>query len=219
MVMIKDEIMKYEEMVYLLKTAKTAEEIDRFREEIAALIPQVRVMFDYDQKNHAHPYDLWMHCLHTVVNLDRNMDDDMLYLAAMLHDIGKTKCQVAGTKPGDTNMHYYGHPEKSAEIVQDEILNELYQHDANLFFEDQKRLVYYVRYHDEHVSLRMEYLRPHLNMVSLDVFKKLMLLQVADAKAHILIPIIEERIEKCEKLSGEYSDYLQEQILQEGKLI
>ena len=208
-----ERIMSYEDLIKLLKTAESAEEIDRHREEIAELIPQVRAMFDFDQKNHAHQYDLWMHCIHTVMNLDRNMDDDMLYLAALLHDIGKPDCQVAGSRPDDENMHYYGHPERSAEIVQDEILNTLYEHGANLLFEDQKRLVYYVRYHDEHVSLRMKHLRRHLEMVSLEEYKKLMLLQVADARAHVMIPVIEQRIEICQKLSGGYADYLQEQIL------
>ncbi len=205
--------MNYEELIKLLKSADSAEKIDIHREEIAEIIPQVRVMFDYDQKNYAHQYDLWMHCLHTVINLDRNMADDMLYLAALLHDIGKPDCQVAGKREGDTNMHYYGHPERSAEIVQDEILNTLYEHGANLLFEDQKLLVYYVRFHDEQVSLRMKHIRRHLKMVRLEDFKKLMLLQVADAKAHVMIPIIEKRVEICEKLSGPYADYLQEQIL------
>ena len=46
-------------------------------------------MFDYDQMNKAHQYDLWMHCIHTVLEIPKNIDDDMLYLSALLHDIGK----------------------------------------------------------------------------------------------------------------------------------
>ena len=179
--------MSYDELIKLLKTAKSAEEIDKYREEIAELIPQVRRMFDYDQKNHTHQFDLWMHCLHTVIGLERGMDDDMLYLSALLHDIGKPDCQVRGSRPNDENMHYYGHPKRSAEIVQDEILYTLYEKGVDLLFEDQMRLVYFVRHHDEHVSLRMKHIRGHLKRVSLDDFKKLMLLQVADAKAHVML--------------------------------
>lgn len=29
-------------------------------------------------------------------------------------------------------------------------------------------------------------------------------LQIADAKAHVLIPIVEKRIEICEQLAGQY---------------
>ena len=79
-------------------------------------------MFEFDQKNHAHQYELWMHCLHTVIGLPKNCGDDMLYLAAMLHDVGKPDCQVAGKNVDDTNMHYYGHPERSFEIVQEEVI-------------------------------------------------------------------------------------------------
>ena len=44
-----------------------------------------------------------------------------------------------------------------------------------------------------------------------------MLLQVADAKAHILIPIIEQRIEICSHLAGEYGKELYQKLLDEGK--
>ena len=79
--------MKLSELLNVLKTAETAEEMDVRREEIAALIPAVRTMFGYDQKNSAHQYDLWMHSLHVVCNLPRRMENDMVYLAALLHDI------------------------------------------------------------------------------------------------------------------------------------
>ena len=81
--------MKLSELLNVLKTAETAEEMDMRREEIAALIPAVRTMFGYDQKNSAHQYDLWMHSLHVVCNLPQRMENDMVYLAALLHDIGK----------------------------------------------------------------------------------------------------------------------------------
>ena len=40
--------MKLSELLNVLKTAETAEEMDVRREEIAALIPAVRTMFGYD---------------------------------------------------------------------------------------------------------------------------------------------------------------------------
>ena len=107
--------MKLSELLNVLKTAETAEEMDMRREEIAALIPAVRTMFGYDQKNSAHQYDLWMHSLHVVCNLPQRMENDMVYLAALLHDIGKPEAQCRGKREGDPDMHYYGHPEKSME--------------------------------------------------------------------------------------------------------
>lgn len=50
--------MKWNELIKLLKTAKNAEDIDKYREEIIELIPTLKIMVGFDQKNHAHQYDL-----------------------------------------------------------------------------------------------------------------------------------------------------------------
>ena len=196
--------MEYLELIYLLKTATLVEEIDERREDIALLIPKVRIMFNFNQQNHAHLYDLWYHSLYTVLNLPRNLDDDMLYLAALLHDIGKPEAQC--TKDGDINKHYYGHAEISERIVAEEIA---YNLGVSLCFDDIRRLLYYVRHHDDRVSLRLKHTRRHLELTTLENFRKLMLLEIADAKAHILLPIIQERIDICQKLYDEvaYNNY------------
>lgn len=202
------------DILLLLKTAETDSEIDEQREAIAGVIPAIREMFGYDQKNAAHQYDLWLHSVNTVLNLPRNLDDEMLYLAALLHDIGKPDCQCRGTKPEDTNMHYYGHPEKSMEIVRDAVIPELDRQGYNIGVEDMKRLLYYVKYHDDHVSLRLKHLKRHLLMVSFEEFQNLMLLQVADAKAHVQIPIVAERVMICGALAGEDGVKLYRKILE-----
>ena len=205
-------MMKLSELLELLKTANSVEEIDEHREAMALLIPKVRIMFDYDQQNHAHQYDLWNHCLHTVMNLPRNLEDGVLYLAALLHDIGKPDSQCKGTRENDTNMHYYGHQKKSMEIVRDEVIPYLLEMGEQLLFSDIKRLIYYVEYHDDRVSVKLKHVRRHINMVEFEDFQKLMLLQVADAKAHIMLPIIEERISICTALAGEEGTQLLELI-------
>lgn len=199
--------MKLSELIYLLKTAQTVEDIDRYRDEIATLIPQIKIMFGYDQHNHAHQYDLWTHTLHTVINLPRDVDDDMMYFAALLHDIGKPDCRCDGKRPDDTSWHYYGHPERGHEIVRDEILSYIELSD------DEKRiLLYYVLHHDDHISLRIKHLKRHLKEISLEEFKHLMLIEVADAKAHIMEPIIQQRVDICSQWSGEYADEMYEKI-------
>lgn len=40
-----------------------------------------------------------------------------------------------------------------------------------------------------------------MKIASFEEFQKLMLLQVADAKAHIILPIIQERIDICSDLA------------------
>lgn len=196
----------------VLKTAQSVEQINDAKEEIAQLLPSVRVMFDYDQQNAYHQYDLWAHCVHTVLNLPRNLDDDMLYWAALLHDIGKPACQCDGKREDDTNKHYYGHPQKSMEIVRDEVWPALQRQDKQLSEDDKHRLLYYVEHHDDRVSVRPKHLRKHLKIASFEEFQMLMLLQISDAKAHVLLPIVEERIHICEQWAGEYGRVVYQQL-------
>ena len=45
-----------------------------------------------------------------------------------------------------------------------------------------------------------------------------MKLQISDARAHVMIPIVQQRIEICEQLAGEYAEHLYNEIM-EGKNI
>ena len=67
---------------------------------------------------------------------------------------------------------------------------------------DAKRLLYYVEYHDDRVSRKLKHVNRHMKIASFEEFQKLMLLQVADAQAHIILPIIQERIDVCSDLAG-----------------
>lgn len=205
--------MNLADLITILRESDSAADIDRHRPDIIQLIPKVKIMLDFNQQNYAHQYDLWEHCLQTVAGLSKDIDDDMVFLAAMLHDIGKPDCQTYDTRDGKVNMHYYGHPQRSMEIVKDTIIPELLSKGESLRDDEQRRLIYYVEYHDDRVSLRMKHLRRHLNMgVSLQEFQNLMRLQVADAKAHVLIPVVQQRIEICGKLAGEYGEELYRKI-------
>ena len=205
--------MNLADLITILRESDSAADIDRHRPDIVQLIPKVKIMLDFNQQNYAHQYDLWEHCLQTVAGLSKDIDDDMVFLAAMLHDIGKPDCQTYDTRDGKVNMHYYGHPQRSMEIVKDAIIPELLSKGESLRDDEQRRLIYYVEYHDDRVSLRMKHLRRHLNMgVSLQEFQNMMRLQVADAKAHVLIPVVQQRIEICGKLAGEYGEELYRKI-------
>lgn len=208
--------MDFKELLVLLKTSTKAEEIDKKREEIAEWIPVIRTMFDYDQNSKYHQYDLWMHAVHTVLELPRGLDDDMLYLAALLHDIGKPDCRCKGRREDDTDSHYYGHPEVSERIVSEQVVPYITEERGyHIPFEDINRLLYYVEYHDDHVSLRPKHLRRHLQMVPMETFKKLMLLEVADAKAHVIFPIIQERIDICSTWHTDYAEEMQRKLQEE----
>ena len=217
--------MNYRELIGLLRSAETVEEIDEKREEIAQFIPKVRIMFDFDQQHETHQYDLWFHTLHVVTGLPRMIPDDSLYLAALLHDIGKPDCQVRGKRPDDPNMHYFGHPHRSMQIVRDEILPDLEKKGVQLSAEERANLLFYVEYHDEMVSVSHRAIKRLLRkreeiliggptadgwMKTADyekltqIHRRLMFLQVADAKAHVTeLPKVMARVEVCEELAGE----------------
>ncbi len=204
---------QYAGLMEKMKTAHTVEELNDCKPSFLAIMPELEIMVDYDQQNYAHQYDLWNHCLHTVINLPRCMQDDMLYLAALLHDIGKPDCQCRGTREDDKNMHYYGHPRRSMEIVHNDVISRLEQIGIKLSEDEKKRLLYYVEFHDDRVSLRLNHMRRHLNMgVSFKEFQNLMVLQVADARAHVMIPIVEKRIEICSKLAGKEGEEIYQRI-------
>lgn len=206
--------MQFEELIQLMKRAEDAQEIDRHREEIARWLPKIRTMFEYDQKNSAHQFDLWMHSVHTLVGLPGNLEDNMLYLAALLHDIGKPDCKVSGKRPDDKDMHYYGHPVRSREIVETEVIPFLLEKGVPLSKDDCHRLIYYVAHHDDTMHLTVECVKEHLNVpVTFQTLQNLMYLEVADALAHVQIPVVVKRVKVCSAMAGEEGRKLYEQIM------
>ena len=102
---------------------------------------------------------------------------------------------------------------RSMEIVRDKVLPYLVDMGIGVSEDEKRRFIYYVEYHDDRVSLRIKHLRRHLNIpVSLQEFQNLMTLQIADAKAHVQIPVIKQRIEICEQLAGKYGVELYQRI-------
>ena len=211
-------MMDYREFCKILKTANTLEDIKQYESEIVSLIPEYKLMINYDQNNHYHQYTLDDHSIHTVLNLPRNLEDDMLYLAALIHDIGKPSSRCKGKKEGDTESHYYNHPQISYEITRDRILPYMLNNGALFSEAEQNRLLYYVLHHDDHMSLRIKHLKEHLKLVDFETFQKLMLLEVADARAHVLLPAIVSRIDICSQWSGQYGVQKYHELLEEKRV-
>ena len=90
---------------------KAAEYIDRYRDVIAVFMPEISIMFDYDQNSRYHCYDLWQHSLLTLKGVRPSVTSRW---AALLHDIGKPAVKTTGK---DGHYHYVGHPVKSEEIA------------------------------------------------------------------------------------------------------
>lgn len=60
--------------------------LDAYRETIAVIIPEITVMFNFNQNNIHHSYDLWQHTLTALGTIEPN---SILRMTMLLHDIGK----------------------------------------------------------------------------------------------------------------------------------
>lgn len=207
----------YRDLLNVLASASTIEELKEYKSLFIRLIPGYDKMIGYDQNNDYHQYTLEDHSLHTVLNIPKYIDDDMLYLAALIHDIGKPEARCKGRKQEDTKSHYYGHPEKSYEYTKNTIIPFMEDHGYTFKEGEKEKLLYYVRYHDDNLSLKPKHLLHHLRLVDFETFKKLMVLQIADAKAHVMYPIIFERIRTCMQWSGGYGEKIYSDI-KNGKI-
>lgn len=92
--------------------------LEAHREIIADFIPEIRPMFDLDQKNNYHIYTVWDHTLHVVAH---SPAEPVLRLTAFFHDIGKPATM---TVTEDGWGHFYKHEHKSAELT-DQIMRRL----------------------------------------------------------------------------------------------
>ncbi len=76
------------------------------------VIPELKAMVGFDQRNIHHAFDVYTHSVHAVENCPYDLP---LRLAALFHDTGKPDCFFMGE---DGQGHFYGHAAKSAEITE-----------------------------------------------------------------------------------------------------
>ena len=107
----------FEELCKLLLPAK-AEDITRFAEVLAAVIPELKPMIGFDQHSPHHAYDLITHTAHVVEGVPSTLS---LRWAALLHDTGKV---TTFTRDATGRGHFYGHAKESA-AISDGILRRL----------------------------------------------------------------------------------------------
>lgn len=190
--------MTLQQLIQLLKQAERPEQIETYRTQITQLIPEVSIMFEYDQNNRYHQYDLWTHTLKTVCDLPDDLDD-VVYLAALLHDIGKVESRCRGNRENDRQSHYYGHPQVSARIVKQQIIPRLLQSDSTMDDQMVHDLVWLVEHHDDALPSECSRVKRIREKIGGRLFQMWMELQIADARAHVILPKVLNRIVICEK--------------------
>ena len=190
--------MTLQQLIQLLKQAERPEQIETYRTQITQLIPEVSIMFEYDQNNRYHQYDLWTHTLMPVCDLPNDLDG-VVYLAALLHDIGKVESRCRGNRENDRQSHYYGHPQVSARIVKQQIIPRLLQSDRTMDDQMVHDLVWLVEHHDDALPSECSRVKRIREKIGGRLFQMWMELQIADARAHVILPKVLNRIVICEK--------------------
>lgn len=187
--------MSFEELLDFISTEDNIDRLNSRRDELAEVIPELVEMFDFDQKSKYHQLDLWNHSLQVLSSIPRGINDKMLYLAALLHDIGKPSTQCKGKREDDPYMHYYGHAKAGTEIVENLIMPRIYARGDEISMFDHLRLIYYISNHDiDYKQFTNDKVRNLYGFVDNDCVKSLALLQIADADSHRKSDETEERI-------------------------
>ena len=135
---------------------------------LGELIPEIKLMYGFNQESKYHIYDILEHTANTVENSPRASH---IRLAALLHDAGKV---YTFSRDEMGEGHFYGHGEKSAEIAR-EFLNK-YKYDNFTKIE-----VYnLVKFHDLYTEPSRVLIKKRLNRIGKDRFLSLIKLQKAD---------------------------------------
>lgn len=102
---------------------------------------EVAQMVAYNQNNLHHCYDLFLHALNTVQNINKDLPT-LLRVAAFFHDIGKPF--VAQEKQG--HLVFYGHAQESEKIAAP-ILKRLGYHEHEV-----RTICFFISHHDDFIS-------------------------------------------------------------------
>lgn len=100
-----------DELCKLLTGRDAARVLREKREVFAVVLPELAPMFDFDQQNPHHIYDVWEHTLHAV---DACEPELLLRLTMLLHDCAKPLTFTVDFR-GDG--HFYGHAALSARLT------------------------------------------------------------------------------------------------------
>jgi len=146
----------------------TAEDLTRFAPVLTQVIPELKPMVGFDQRNPHHVHDLYNHTARVVAEVPGELP---LRWAALLHDVGKQKCFTVDEKGIG---HFYGHAAIGGEMA-DAILRRLKAPTAL-----REQVVILVEHHMTILEPRRKILRRWLSRLGWDTVTDLLKLQTAD---------------------------------------
>lgn len=167
--------------------------LNRFRRVIAVFIPEIEVMFNFDQNNPHHNKTLWKHTTSAISHIDNDL---ILRLTMFFHDIGKPLAQKYDE--AKKLCHYKGHNKFSAAITDNIMRRMKYPNDV---IDKVKSLILY---HDIRFSDNKRQIKHVMSAIGKENFQLLLKVQRADLLAQSMYKR-EEKLEKfnlaCETFS------------------
>ena len=177
----KKAMLECKHLLHNISEERIAAEINRFLlgknvknailenyEILGEIIPEIKVMHGFDQRNDWHIYDV---LTHTAVVVENTPPVPHLRLTALLHDTGKVH-----TFTVDQNGigHFYGHNDKSAEIAREYLNNYKYDNFTK------ERVYKLVKIHDSPIELDRIFIKKRINRIGEECFFDLIKIKRAD---------------------------------------
>lgn len=160
--------------------------LNRYKKVISVFIPEIEVMFNFDQNNPHHNKTLWKHTLSSMLHIDNDL---LLRLTMFFHDIGKPLAQKYDEEKD--LCHYNGHNVYSCAIAENVMKRLRY---SNEMINNTKELIFY---HDVRCGDNKKQIKKILTKIGEDKFRMLLKVQKAD----ILAQSLYQREQKLETLA------------------
>jgi len=174
------------ELLKLLCGKNVCNVLLKYRDVIAKIIPEIEPMFDFNQHNKHHIFDVWEHTVYAIGYADC---DPIVRLTLLLHDIGKPHCFSMDEKGVG---HFYGHGNISADIART-VLKSL-----KLSNEMSETVLTLVKYHDYPITSKEKIVKRRLLKFSVPIFVLLLKVKLADLLAHN--PVYSDRGQEIEAI-------------------
>ncbi|MBR5437962.1 MAG: HD domain-containing protein [Clostridia bacterium] len=169
----------YTELTKLICGKNVREVLVSYSDILEVVLPEIKGMKGFDQKNFHHIYDI---LTHTAVVTESIPPVPHLRYAALFHDCGKTDCFSLDE---NGTGHFYSHPSVSAEKTEKALLR--LKSDTST----REKAVKLVKVHDTPVEESERIIKKRLRSMGEELFFDLIKLQRADTKG--LAPEFHER--------------------------
>lgn len=179
------------EFVKLLKGKNCTNILREYSEVFFFIIPELKDMFNFNQNNPNHQFDVWEHTLKVLENIE-NKNDINLMISGLFHDIGKPS-----TYSVDKNGigHFYNHFQISGTMTENILKRMRF---SNETIKEVSTLVFL---HDREIVPSKRSILKLLNQINKDMFNKLLLLKKADTLAKKENNFSDPKLEKINEIS------------------